>query len=355
MPFRNENIISLFKDMGISTRGGFLVYDQSSKTVIFENGKTAGIIDRSEQMQNLSPIFAAAVDEDREYVASAFTYALRQPATTELEFRLARKSGELRHIHCSIVPIPSLNAMLVYIRDESEARQHEDYLVEFGAKKNTLLDTLAHQINGALHLSRNFSKELQRIVSSDDLRSQKYFELIDKNTNHCLQIIGDLMKEEHTKSPQIFVKKTRTILLQKINFVVEELRRTYSKREFVVEVSNPGVSANLDDVKLLQVLNNLISNAIKFSEENKKIIIRLEDHDHLLTIVVIDYGIGIPENLKPHVFERRGPAGRPGLNGEGSQGLGLSICKRLVELLNGSIWFESAEGRGSSFYVQIPK
>jgi two-component system sensor histidine kinase VicK len=355
MPFPNEIILSVFKDIGRSTRGGFLVYDDVSKTIVFDNGKTAGIIDRPDKIEDLSLIFATIVNEDKEYVMDAFTFALRQSATTELEFRLSRRDGQLRYIHCSIVPIHSLNNVLVYIRDVSEVKQHEDYLVEFGAKKNTLLDTLAHQINGALHLSRNFSTELQRIISPEDVRSQKYFQLIDKNTNHCLQIIGDLMKEEHMKSPRVFVKRVRLNLVQKVNFVIEELRRSYISREFVVEVSNRELSVSTDDVKLLQVLNNLISNAIKFSNESEKVIVRLEDHGHLATIAVIDYGIGIPENLKPHVFERKGIAGRPGLNGEHSQGLGLSICKRLVELLNGSIWFESTEGLGSSFFVQVPK
>jgi two-component system sensor histidine kinase VicK len=103
------------------------------------------------------------------------------------------------------------------------------------------------------------------------------------------------------------------------------------------------------------VVNNLTSNAIKFSDAKDPIVISILIQDDNVIVSVADKGIGIPENLKPLIFEKHFGAGRKGLNGERSIGLGLSICKNLTKLLGGEIWFESEEGQGSTFYFRLPQ
>ena len=96
-------------------------------------------------------------------------------------------------------------------------------------------------------------------------------------------------------------------------------------------------------------------NAVKFTEDNGKIIIELTEGPASYSISIKDNGIGIPEYLHRHLFEKNTPASRTGLRGEKSIGMGLYIVRKLIALMNGTIAFESIENEGSTFTVEFPK
>ncbi|RZK35204.1 MAG: ATP-binding protein, partial [Hymenobacter sp.] len=104
-----------------------------------------------------------------------------------------------------------------------------------------------------------------------------------------------------------------------------------------------------------QAVNNLISNAIKFTRDGSSITLSLEERPEKVMIIVSDNGIGIPERFHAALFDKFSPAGRTGLNGEPSVGLGMSIIKTIVEWHEGRIWFESEETKGTTFYIEIAK
>jgi two-component system sensor histidine kinase VicK len=107
-------------------------------------------------------------------------------------------------------------------------------------------------------------------------------------------------------------------------------------------------------MKFLQIVNNLISNAIKFTKENGVIKVDLQQLEKSVLITVADNGIGIPKSMQPVLFKKYTKAGRTGVDGEESVGLGMWIVKSLTEAHNGRVWFESEEDKGSKFYVEIP-
>ena len=109
----------------------------------------------------------------------------------------------------------------------------------------------------------------------------------------------------------------------------------------------------VDSAKLEQVLNNLIGNAIKFSEPENEVIIRLDRADAQFLISVEDNGPGIAPEQKARLFQPF-QQGQRGTEGEQSTGLGLAIVKRIVEGHGGEIWFDSELGEGTTFFVSIP-
>ncbi|WP_227006387.1 sensor histidine kinase [Rufibacter latericius] len=111
----------------------------------------------------------------------------------------------------------------------------------------------------------------------------------------------------------------------------------------------------MDEYKFSQVVNNLFSNAIKFTEDDGVIAIDLTERDGSVLITVQDDGVGIPEKFQGELFEKFTRARRPGLRGEPTTGLGMSIIKTIVEWHGGTIRFESEEGKGSTFYIELPK
>jgi signal transduction histidine kinase len=112
--------------------------------------------------------------------------------------------------------------------------------------------------------------------------------------------------------------------------------------------------AEVDRDRLTQVLTNLLSNAVKFSEAGGEVLTRLESHGEALRIAVIDHGAGIPEAFRGRVFQRFAQADSADSRRKGGTGLGLSICRTIVEEHGGRIWFESSEGRGTAFFIELP-
>jgi signal transduction histidine kinase len=106
--------------------------------------------------------------------------------------------------------------------------------------------------------------------------------------------------------------------------------------------------------KLIRLLSNLITNALKFSAVNTEINIAVALKNGKAMISVADKGMGIREADKPFIFEAFTNARKKGTSGESSYGLGLSICKQIAEAYSGRIWFESEEGKGSTFYIELP-
>jgi two-component system sensor histidine kinase VicK len=118
--------------------------------------------------------------------------------------------------------------------------------------------------------------------------------------------------------------------------------------------SHPYVYAEIDSMKFLQIINNLVSNAIKFTKDEGKIHVHLEKLEKTFLITVTDNGIGIPKNLQPIIFKKYTKAGRIGIKGEESVGLGMWILNSLTEEHGGKVWFESEAKKGTTFYVEIP-
>jgi len=113
-------------------------------------------------------------------------------------------------------------------------------------------------------------------------------------------------------------------------------------------------SGRVDSMKFLQIINNLISNAVKFSDKNGTIRIHLEKLEGTSLLTVSDNGIGIPRKLQPFVFDKHTVAGRTAPNGQESVGLGMWIVKTFAEAHGGNVWLESEEGEGTTVYVEIP-
>ncbi len=110
----------------------------------------------------------------------------------------------------------------------------------------------------------------------------------------------------------------------------------------------------VDREKIWRVFSNLLSNAVKFSPSGSAIRVNLQKRSSLTLLTIKDEGIGIPDDLKGQIFLASNEARRIGTAGEQSFGIGLSICKQIVEAHGGRIWFESASGAGTTFFVELP-
>jgi two-component system sensor histidine kinase VicK len=161
------------------------------------------------------------------------------------------------------------------------------------------------------------------------------------------------------ESSETALIKGRANLVEKIQEVVDQYQESQqnANKTFSLLTSDPSIYAEIDEVKFLQVITNLITNAVKFTHDDGKITVRVEDKEKTGTVLISveDNGIGIPEQYHASLFDKFTKARRPGLRKEPSVGLGMSIIKMIVGWHKGKIWFESQENQGTTFYVEIPK
>jgi len=342
------------QEMGRLTKDGMIIYDLTQQEVAYINHPAASLTGLQEQ-SGLSDIESALQrihPNEREVVQQQYREA-RQTTSPEFEFTILCE-GTAVMVKCHVYRLP--DALVMILRDITRTRQHEDYLLRYSAKKNTLLDTLAHQISGALSLMQHLSAEAGKLLPADaEVNVKTYLNLMEANCLHCIDIINDLMRHEYVESMDIVVRKTKVDVVQIVSIIHQELLQTYSARKITLHSDSDSIQVMTDNVKLLLVINNLTSNALKFSSAEALIFIAIRENDASAAVRVSDQGIGIPEALKPAIFKKQRGGGRAGLNGERSGGIGLSISKNLVELMGGRIWFDSEEGKGSTFYVSLPK
>jgi two-component system sensor histidine kinase VicK len=184
-------------------------------------------------------------------------------------------------------------------------------------------------------------------------RSKAIVEAISSASVSSIGLIQELMNTDYADVPD--VAKTKVDIGGLLHNVVHlvEYKATEKKQQIDLKLPVSQVTMMIHPGQLERVVNNLLVNAIKFSPEGREIFLSLTAGKDGIRIAVRDQGIGIPESILEHIFDGSSSLKRTGTAGEKSFGLGLSICRQIVEAMGGKIRAESEEGVGSVFYVEL--
>lgn len=351
----DQTSISALVELSGKISNGVVLFDNTEQKIAHLNGAARMItgLETGSTIAEVKRLLDTMPSEDLYYLMSHVKSVQGGASLEEIEFRLFTGSSPL-NLCASTYSLEDGRYTVVFMRDITKSKNHENYLIEFGTKKNTTLDGVVHFMSGALTLMRNLSVEASKMVSPGSATALAYLELIVKNSNHCLDVVKDLLQEEHDKSPDISVVRSRVNITKKVSYIVDNLKSAYPSRHFKFSHPSHDIIGEIDEIKVLQIVNNLAFNAVKYSGPETTVTIGLIDTTDNLSIYVADSGIGIPATLQPYIFDRDTIAGRRGLNGEESFGKGLFICKRLTSMMQGTLSFESEEGKGSIFYLTLP-
>jgi two-component system sensor histidine kinase VicK len=226
-------------------------------------------------------------------------------------------------------------------------------LEEKSRQQERILRAVAHDLRGPV---ATISMLCDLVLNEEDKGSRaEMVNFIQTSCNNSLDLIAEIL-EAADQSKRMEQEKESTNINQLIRATVEllQLKASAKDQKIVTELPKHDIFLVINADKIKRVISNLITNAIKFSPKGADISLRFTNEYNVNTIVVEDKGIGIPDEFKPKVFDMFTEAKRKGTAGELPYGLGLSICKQIIEAHNGNIWLESEAGKGTKFFVQLP-
>lgn len=210
-------------------------------------------------------------------------------------------------------------------------------------EKNDILNFVAHDLRNPLN---NIEALSNLIVLSENNNNEA--ELIAASVKQAKEIINDLLIGVKSNSNYAKTNLSENLTSIKQKWLANTKRNIeftdYSKKNMV----------NINPSKLERVIDNLISNSIKFSEDDQPITIALSNTANEVCIKIEDFGIGIPKGLQKNVFDQFSTSGRDGLKGEKSTGLGLHISKKIIEEHQGQLLMTSEENKGTNITIILP-
>ena len=175
-------------------------------------------------------------------------------------------------------------------------------------------------------------------------------------TDRLVDLAEDLLDVTRVQAGRLELLREPTDLVALARRVLTRRQLTTERHTLTLLTALPHLVVQADPRRMEQVLSNLIGNAIKYSPEGGaiEVTIRVDNEKHEALLAVRDHGIGIPQHEQARVFGRFARAGNAQAHGIRGAGLGLYLCRDLVEAHGGRIWLESTEEQGSTFFVTLP-
>jgi PAS domain S-box-containing protein len=357
---RNEAIATRNKDEAIlsSIADGVFVLDPQGKIILFN--KTA------EQLSgySASEVLGKHYDEvlkfsghndpspHDDFIVSALKGKQAEMSRGTV---LTRKDGQMLSVADSAAPVYDVDdkqrGVIVVFRDVTQQEQLDQAKDEF-------ISIVSHQLRTPLTAMRLFSEMLiKKQVGPLNDKQYDYIQRIQLSTARMIRLVGDILNVSRIELGRVRVVPEPTDVNDLIKSHIDEIIPLADVRKIkIVFKPEPKLpTVNLDPAIFGQVLHNLLTNAIRYTPEGRGAVeVSFTEQSKGYVLSVKDNGIGIPPEDQPHIFERFYRAENAiAVEGEGT-GLGLYLVKLVVDAIGGSAYFESHDGKGTTFYITLP-
>ncbi len=299
-----------------------------------------------------------------------FGAVLKTQKQFQATLQLIARSGKQLYVSVIISPVkpdenqPMVGAIAV-MRDISATRQEEQRRADFISTASHEMRTPVAAIEGYLALALNDK------VTKIDQKARAYLEKAHSSTQHLGKLFQDLLTSAKAEDGRLVSHPVVTEMGSYLEQIADSLRFTAEKKGLLIEFSigvtstekaalsggkviKPLYYVHVDPDRMREVITNLFDNAVKYTETGK-ISIGLTGNNDVAQMYIRDTGPGIAPEDVPHLFQKFYRVDNSSTRTIGGTGLGLFICKKIVELYNGRIWVDSKVGEGSTFYINLPR
>jgi signal transduction histidine kinase len=243
-----------------------------------------------------------------------------------------------------------VEALNVLLDEKADALQRAD------RSKDEFLAILSHELRGPLSAA-GIAAQLLSASSSTPARTEQMSEVITRQVSHMTRLVEDLLDVSRVSRGLVLIDKAPVNLGHVISWAVEQVTSSADKKRHALEQRLPALPVLVmgDRIRLVQVVSNLLGNAIRYTPEGGKIAVHLDERDGVATVTVTDNGIGLHADFMPRLFDLYVQAERTADRTGGGLGLGLALVKNLVEAHGGTVTaYSDGAGHGSTFSVRLP-
>jgi len=342
--------------LAISAKNGYMFYSQLMARKLFDfyiarhdslraaaySSQLVALHDEQEKLNNASGV---------DYL----DYALKDQQVKSLETRSRYQTALL--ILAVIVCLLAIAVMLIIRQNLKRTKRLNvqmtktlDALEQSQADNTRMMKIAAHDLRNPIGGMYSIAGLLLDEPDRSD-NDRMMLELIKTSAGNSLELVSDLLQVQF-KTEEL--KKDPVDIGEMLNYCVSLLLNKAEAKGQQINLQAQPFTLSVSREKLWRVISNLITNAIKFSPSGAVIDVKMDHDAQSVRIAVNDHGIGIPPEMKDKIFDMFTEAKRSGTAGEQSFGLGLAISKQIVEAHRGKIWFESKQGNGTTFFIDLP-
>lgn len=352
--------IDFLKKLSANSQDCIFACNLTNSSLIFisKNVKEITGFTRAELEENPEKILPLVHSDDREYVQEQINAMVAGQSALQLEFRLLLNQSKTVWLYVKGSKIDGEDGQTLFVgfaEDITLRKESELNVYNIKEQKNTVLQILGHDLRAPLNTIQMSTSLLEKELEENTKSGKRLFDIINRTCRNSLRLISEMLEVEFLEVESVELTKSRTELLSHIRNQVETYMAGDELKQFELNANKATIYAKVDVTRFMLIVENIISNAYKFTEPEGRISIYVEEKDKTVLLTFTDNGIGIPDEYKPIVFDKFTKARRKGLNGARPIGLGMHLIRKMVEMHGGEIWFESEEGKGTTFYVEIPR
>lgn len=341
------------------------IIQSNERLTVLVNRLVVGVVllDHNQQIQIMNPAAQAILGVDDNLLGHSFLEMTKSYGLVQIIQRTFQKNknkndeiyvyhpqDRILDVNTMIVPSVMGRQVIVLLYDITQIRRLEKVRTDF-------VTNASHELRTPVTALKGFAEVLLDGAMEDPATLKQFMEIIYKESKRLEILVNDILELSRVEQKQVPMNIETVNLSETITacFKVIKAQAENKKIKFRMYTSDPeGILLHTDKSRLEQVLNNLIMNAVNYTDDGGKISVKIKQVNNEAVIQVSDTGIGIPEEDLNRIFERFYRVDKARSRNSGGTGLGLSIVRYLVQNLNGRIEVKSNLGIGTTFTVYLP-
>lgn len=241
-----------------------------------------------------------------------------------------------------------MNGLIVVLHDITEQEKIE-------AERREFVANVSHELRTPLTTMRSYLEALSEGAWKDDEIAPAFLQVTQNETERMIRLVTDLLKLSKMDSKDYKLEKDYVNFIDFLTRIVDRFEMTKEKGiSFIRRFPKHPIYLDIDTDKMTQVIDNIISNAIKYSPNGGQITFKIMMYHEFIEVRISDQGIGIPKESINRIFDRFYRIDKARSRMLGGTGLGLAIAKEMIQAHGGKIWATSVEGKGTTIHFSLP-